>query len=261
VKPDPEGPSEDRPMTLGEHLDELRKRVFVCLLIAIVFVGACFAVEEMLLGIALWPAQSVMRGLPGTELISIEVGEQFFSGMKVCIVAGLFFAAPLILYVLWGFVARGLHAHERRYVHVFAPVSYVLFLGGCLFFYFVIQPFTLEVLIPWHMDDIVGPGGEPIRVTAKLSIQHTISFFLGMTLVTGLFFELPLVMLFLQAIRVATWRTYVKYASHCVFGLVVISALITPTGDAFTLLVFLIPILILFAGGIVACRIMAPKDV
>jgi sec-independent protein translocase protein TatC len=258
---DDAGPAEDRPMTLGEHLDELRKRMIWCVLIAIVFMIGCALVEEALLGIMLWPAQSVMRGMgKSSEFISTEVGEKFFTAMKVDVVAGLFLGAPLILYVLWGFVARGLHAHEKRYVRLYAPFSYVLFMGGCAFFYFVIQPMTLRFLLWYRSDDIVSPTGEVILVPVKLTIQGTISFFLSMTLVTGLIFEMPLVMLFLQAIRFCTWKTYLRYAAHFVFGLTIFCALITPTGDAFTLLVFMIPVLLLFFGGALLCRIMAPKD-
>src|SRR6185436_11908638 len=232
---DDEGPQADRPMTLAEHLNELQKRLIWCVVIAGVFVIACAFVEEALVGIALWPAYSVMREIKGAEFISTEVGEQFFTGMKVYIVVGLFLAGPLILYILWGFVARGLHAHEKRYVHLFAPISYVLFLGGCLFFYFVIQPFTLRTLLTWHSDNVMAPDGSIILVTPKLTMQNTVSFFLSMTLVTGVIFEMPLVMLFLQAIRICTWRTYLSAWKHFTLGLLVFAAVITPTGDAFTL--------------------------
>jgi len=68
------------------------------------------------------------------------------------------------------------------------------------------------------------------------------------------------VMLFLQAIRVCTWRTYLSAWKHFVLGLIIFSAVITPTGDALTLAVFMAPILVLFFGGILACRMMAPSD-
>jgi sec-independent protein translocase protein TatC len=258
---DEAGPAEDRPMTLSEHLDELRKRLFWCVGIAAVFVVACACVEEGILGIILWPAWSVMREQKGAEFIATDISEQFFTGMKVDIVVGLFLAAPLILYVLWGFVARGLHSHEKRFVRIFAPFSYVLFLGGCAFFFFIIQPITLRFLISYHASDVFGPDGKLIPIAAKLQMQSVIGFFLSMTLVTGLVFEMPLLMLFLQAIRICSWRTYLKYAKHFVFGLLIFSAVITPTGDMFTLGVFMIPVLMLFVGGVAACWMMAPKDI
>ena len=256
-----DGPAGDRPMTLAEHLDELRRRLFWCVLVAVAFFGACYLMESALVGIALWPAYSVLRDIKGGEFISTEVGEQFFTGLKVDLVVGLFLASPLILFLLWGFVARGLHAHEKRYVHLFAPVSYVLFLGGCAFFYFFIQPLTLRVLLSYHADNVLGPTGEIILVTPKLSLKDTVGFFLSMTLVMGLFFEMPLVMLFLQALRICTWRTYLSAWKHFLLGLLVLAAVVTPTGDAFTLLVFMVPILFLFFGGLLACRMMAPSDI
>jgi sec-independent protein translocase protein TatC len=256
-----DGPESDRPMTLAEHLDELRKRLFWCVAIALVFCVACYFVEQAMLGIAMWPAYSVMREMKGSEFIATGISERFFTSVKVDIVCGLFLAAPLILYILWGFVARALHSHEKRYVRIYAPVSYLLFLGGCLFFYFVIQPMTLRFLLQYHAADIIGPDGALIEVPAKLTIQGTISFFLSMTLVTGLVFEMPLVMLFLQAIRICTWKTYLSAWRHFLLGLLIFSAVITPTGDMFTLLVFMMPIVVLFFGGVLACRMMAPKDI
>lgn len=257
---DDDGPDADRPMTLAEHLDELRKRVMWCVVIAAVFCVACAFMEEALMGIAMAPANSVLREMKDSGFMSTEVGEKFFTAMKVDIVAGIFLAAPLILYVLWGFVARGLHPHEKRYVRIYSPVSYVLFLGGCSFFYFVIQPLTLRFLLTYHASDIVTPAGDVIEISMRPTIQGIVSFFLSMTLITGLIFEMPLVMLFLQAIRITTWRTFSKYRRHFFFGMLVLAAVITPTGDAFTLSIFMAPMLVLFEGGILICRMMAPKD-
>lgn len=256
-----DGPAGDRPMTLAEHLDELRKRLFWCVLIVLAFFCVALYAEPVLLGIALWPAYSVLRGMKGGEFIATEVSEKFMTSMKLDLVVALFLAAPMILYILWGFVARGLHSHEKRYVRIYAPFSYVLFMGGCVFFYFVIQPVTLQFLLDYRADDILAPDGTIIAAPPKLAIQSTISFFLSMTLVMGLFFELPLVMLFVQAIRIATWKTYLKYAKHFVFALFVAGAIITPTPDAATLLVFMTPVLALFFGGILLCRMMAPSDI
>lgn len=248
-------------MTLAEHLDELRKRIMWAILAAAAFVGVCAYFDKELLAIAMAPAHAVLQELPRKgAIIATQVGEQFFTGIKVAIVAGVLLGSPVILWILWGFVARGLHPHEKRWVNVFAPISYLLFVAGCLFFYFGIQPFTLRFLLGYLKEDVQLPGGEAIPVDTMLSLRETLSFFLSMTLVTGLIFEMPLVMLFLQAVRICTWRTYVRHARHFVMGLTVFSAFITPTGDFFTLLVFMAPVLVLFGGGILACRIMAPKD-
>jgi len=258
---DEDGPDGDRPMTLAEHLDELRKRVFLCVAIAAVFCIACAFMEEALMGVALAPANSVLREMKNSGFMSTDVSEKFFTAMKVDVVAGLFLSAPLILYILWGFVARGLHAKEKRFVRIYAPFSYVLFMGGCAFFYFVIQPISLRFLLLYHAADIMDPSGEIIEVAMRPTIQGAVSFFLSMTLVTGAIFEMPLVMLFLQAIRITTWRTFAKYRRHFFFGMLVLAAVITPTGDAFTLAIFMAPMLVLFEGGILLCRMMAPSDI
>src|SRR5262249_29667084 len=157
----------------------------------------CF--EEELLTIVMAPADDVLRGIKGAEFIATKPGEMFFTSMKVDIVAGIFFAAPAILLILWGFVARGLYPRERRWGPIYVPISCGLFVAGCLFFYFVIQPYTLQYLLSYHAD-MNSWFGRVFHIAPKLKFEEAVNFFLSMTLVTGVIFELPLVMLFLQAI-------------------------------------------------------------
>ena len=256
---DDDGPESDRPMTLFEHLEELRRRVFWAVVVAAIGVAVCAFFQAELFAVALAPVHGVLArhaAETGGELIFTEVSEPLFTGLKLILVAGLFFTGPAVLYLLWGFVSTGLYPHEKRSIRVFAPVSYLLFIGGCVFFYFVIQPIALEALITYPPEMHTLDGGR-IRVSAKLSLQSTVSFFLTMTVIMGLIFELPLVMMFLQKIRVVTWRTFSKYRRHFLIGALVLSAVITPTGDAFTLGLFMIPIVVLFEGGILVCRLTA----
>ncbi len=257
---DDDAPSGDRPMTLREHLDELRRRALWCVLIAGAAAVGCWMCQDALLGIALAPANSVLKEIPNSELISTETGEKFLTAMKLDLVAGIFISSPLILYVLWGFVARGLHAKEKRFVRIYSPVSYLLFLAGCWFFYFELQPLFLSYLLRYETSGIVGPSGEQIPIAMKLEFGKQVNFFLVMSLVTGLIFELPLVMLFLQAIGVCDWRTYLKYAKHFNFGMLVAITVFSPASDVYSITLFMVPVVALFFGGVLVCKLKAPKE-
>ena len=171
---------------------------------------------------------------------------------------GIFFASPFVLWEVWGFVSKGLYAHERRVVRLVAPISAVLFLCGCAFYYFLIQPQALEFLLT-NWVAIPLPNGETIEIRPMPRIENALSFFLTMALVMGLTFELPLGMVAAQKFGIVTWRTYSKYRRHFFMGSLVAMAVLTPSGDMFTLAVCMIPVLFLFEGGILTCWILNPN--
>lgn len=246
-----DGPAGDRPMSLSEHLDELRGRLLKALVSVVLALAVCAYFHQELLEAALGPAARVARN-HGLKLIATGVTEQFFTEMHVVIVAALFLSGPLVLYQMWGFVATGLYDHEKRWVRVFAPVSYVLFAAGCVFMYFVAQPLMLEVMLTFM--DVRSAQFEVMPQVADL-----VGFFLGTTLVMGIVFELPLVLLFVQALGMADWRTFSKFRRHFLMIAVVLAAVITPTGDAVSLAAFMVPIVLLFEIGILLCRFSAGR--
>lgn len=248
---DDEGPTGDRPMSLSEHLDELRGRMLKAVVAVVAALAVCGYYHQELVEAALGPAARVARN-HDLKLIATGVTEQFFTEMHVVIVAALFLAGPFVLYQIWGFVATGLYDREKRWVKVFAPISYVLFAAGCVFMYFVAQPLMLEVMLTFM--DVRTATFEVMPQVADL-----VGFFLGTTLVMGLIFELPLVMLFVQALGMANADTFARFRRHFLMISVVVAAVITPTGDALSLAAFMVPIVLLFEVGIVVCRIAAAR--
>lgn len=259
---DADGPSADRPMTLGDHLDELRRRLFrVVLYVAVAALGVAMF-ERELMGVVLAPYAEIFAKVPGASFQTTEISESFFVFMKFDLVIGLFFASPGVLYEVWGFISRGLYEREKRVVRVVAPISALLFLAGCSFYYFVIQPGALDFLLT-NWVEIPLPGGGKLPIRPQPRLENVFSFYLTMSLVMGLTFELPLGMVAAQKIGVVNWRSFSKYRKHFVMGSLVVMAILTPSGDAFTLGICMIPVLFLFEAGILVCRIMlpnAPKD-
>lgn len=260
---DEDGPHSDRPMTLGQHLDELRKRVFRSVVYAFVGCGVAYAFEDQIVSFVLTPYWEVLQTMPKAGFQVTEVSEAFFARMWLDVVVGLFLAGPFILLEIWGFIAKGLYDREKASVRTFAPISLFLFIEGAVFYYFVIQPGTLGFLLTYGTELPVLGTTIVERVAVQLKLETTINFYLVMSLVMGLTFQFPLGMIFAQKLGVATWRTYIKYWRHFFLGSAVVMAILTPSPDAATLVICMIPVLFLFVGGIVVCWLMkrdAPKE-
>ena len=162
------------------------------------------------------------------------------------LVAALFVSSPWVAWHLWRFVAGGLHPNERKYVYLFAPATTVLFVAGCLFSYFVLVRYGIRFLIDFGAD----MGVKPIP-----SIDSQLMFVLLLSLVMGVIFQLPLVMLVLVVIAVIYTQTYVKKRKLFVIIAFIIAAIITPTQDAINLALATAPMLLLYEIGIWICRI------
>lgn len=247
-----EGPPEDRPMTLREHLEELRKRVLRSVLILVVGAAVAFYFQDQLLAIVVAPVADVLERHQGIGTMQVrQVGELFFSSVKISLVLGLFATAPFVGHQLWQFVATGLYPRERRYVTLFAPLSYLLFMGGAAFFYFVFLPQVLEILLTWNM------GKMAVEVNPELGAY--LGVFLGMALVMGLVFQLPIMMMILQLTGLITWQTFSRYRRHFIVASLILAAVLTPTGDAISLGLMMVPVIILFEVGLLICRMIGRR--
>lgn len=254
-----DGPAADRPMTLGQHLEELRRRVLRSVLYAAAAFLLAFAFEDEIVAIVLEPYWDVLRRLAKSSIQVTEVTEAILGRMWLFFVLALFAAGPFILLEVWGFVARGLYEREKRAVRVFAPISLFLFAEGCLFYYFVIQPPMLEQLLTYGVDVPLYGGALHEQIEVNLRFENAIRTFLILSLVMGLVFQLPLVMVFVQKIGLANWRTYSSHRRHFFVANLVAMAILTPTTDAVTLLIFMLPVTVLFEGGVIVCWLMDPK--
>jgi sec-independent protein translocase protein TatC len=234
---------EDR-MPFMEHLGELRVRIMRALYGLLAGTVIALPFSERIVD---WLARPVTR--LGYELVFTAPAEAFWVQMKVGLIAGVFIAAPVILWQVWAFIAPGLHRHEKKYAVPFVLIGSVMFLAGGAFSLFVVTPYALTFLLGY-----ARPGLKPM-----ITIQNHIDFLLKFTLAFGAVFELPLALTLLARMGVVNARMLAKNRKYAILGAFVAGAILTPTPDAFNQALMAGPLIILYEVGIVCARVFGRK--
>lgn len=241
------------PQTFWDHLDVLRSSLIRMGVAIVVFAVAAFCMKETLFSVVLAPRSSdfVTYRLLGVDAFSIHLmntglTEQFMIHMRTAIYAGLLVASPYLLYELFRFVSPGLYQNERRYAVWIVGAAYMMFLAGTLINYFVVFPLTVRFLGTYQ----VSPD-----VANMLTLQSYIDTLIGMSLVMGVVFELPVICGLLGRMGLITSRMMSDYRRHAIVAILVVAAIITPTTDMFTLFVVALPIYLLYELSIQIVRI------
>ena len=233
-------------MTFTAHLEELRSRLLKCLIaVGIGFFGSYFFKEEFFQVLSR-PLLKAM-GDKGT-MIFTGVPEPFFVYLKVALVAGIFFTAPIIIYEIWAFIAPGLYVQEKRYVVPFVFFSSLLFLLGALFAYFVVCPFGFRFLL----------GFAAHNIQPMLAIKEYFSFSTKLLLAFGFVFQLPLFIVFLSKAGIVTPETLSRQRKYVILLIFAVAAFLTPP-DVATQFMMAVPLLALFEIGIIMARIFGKK--
>lgn len=240
-------------LTFWDHLDVLRSSLIRMGVAVVMFAVAAFCLKDELFSVVLAPRSSdfVTYKLLGVDPFSIHLmntglTEQFMIHMRTAIYAGLLVASPYILYELFRFVSPGLYQNERHYVVWIVGAAYVMFLMGTLVNYFVVFPLTVRFLGTYQ----VSPD-----VANMLTLQSYIDTLIGMSLVMGVVFELPVVCGLLGHMGLINNRMMSEYRRHAIVAILIVAAIITPTTDMFTLFVVALPIYLLYELSIQIVRI------
>ena len=240
------------PLTFWDHLDELRSSLLRMLGVTVLFAIIAFVLKDELFAIVLAPRSSdfLTYRLLGVEdfqlhLMNTGLTEQFMIHMRTAMYAGLLVASPYILYELFRFVSPGLYQNERRYAVWIVGAAYLMFLIGTLVNYLVVFPFTVRFLGTYQ----VSPD-----VANMLTLQSYVDTLLGMSLVMGVVFELPVVCGLMGKMGLISGHLMAQYRRHALVAILIVSAIITPTTDAFTLFVVAVPIYLLYELSIVIVR-------
>jgi sec-independent protein translocase protein TatC len=170
--------------------------------------------------------------------------EAFMIYLKVSLIVGVVISSPWIFFQLWLFVAAGLYAHERKYVYTYLPISLGLFLGGTLFCFYLVIPQVLNFLFEFN----IWLGMRP-----EIKIGDWITFALIVSLMFGISFQLPLVMLFLERISLFGVRVYREKRRHAILVIAILSMVLTPS-DPVSMMMMMIPLCILYEIGILLCH-------
>ena len=240
------------PLTFWDHLDELRSSLFRMLGVTVLFGIIAFVLKDELFAVVLAPRSSdfLTYRLLGVEdfqlhLMNTGLTEQFMIHMRTAMYAGLLVASPYILYELFRFVSPGLYQDERRYAVWIVGAAYLMFLIGTLVNYLVVFPFTVRFLGTYQ----VSPD-----VANMLTLQSYVDTLLGMSLVMGVVFELPVVCGLMGKMGLINGHLMAQYRRHALVAILIVAAIITPTTDAFTLFVVAVPIYLLYELSIVIVR-------
>jgi sec-independent protein translocase protein TatC len=253
VTPPPPPPPEDEDdeedggmlrMSFMEHLEELRARIIRALWgFGVVFAG-CMLFANKLFDIVLAPGRIALKntGIPGAGFIAIDPMENFsIIWMWTPLVASLFLGAPWILWQVWSFISPGLYQREKKWAVPFVLGTAGLFILGGVFGYFVAFRYGMTFLF--------GLGGGE-GVVPMISIDKYFDKFVDVMLGIGLVFELPVLIFFLTLLRVASPSFLLEHSRYAILAIVVIAAIITPTPDVFNLMLFAVPMCMLFFFGI-----------
>jgi sec-independent protein translocase protein TatC len=238
----PESESESGKMSFLEHLDELRKRLFHIIIYVGIGLVACFYFHREIYRFLAVPIQQALP--PGEMLAYTKPTDPFMIYVKVSILAGIFLTIPFSLYEVWKFIAPGLYRKEKKYVLPFLFFSIVLFVTGGLFCYYVVLPQTYSFLLKM---------GEEFRPVIKIDeyLDLTNMMILGF----GLIFEMPVVVAFLSIFGLVSAKFLWSKFRYAVVIIVAAAAMLSPTGDAFSLVLWAAPMVLLYLVSIVVAAV------
>jgi sec-independent protein translocase protein TatC len=247
-----EGPEEPEVrMTFGEHLEELRSRLFKSIVALLVSIMGSMFLYQPLVTFITRPHFKAMQLLniaeKDSKFLSSTYTGPVVSMMMLTFIIGLFFASPIIGYQIWAFISAGLYKNERKYVLAFAPVSFGLFCIGCICGYLYLVPLALYSLAKMLDTSIVSP---------TYSFSEYLSLVMKLTIMLGGIFQLPLIMVFFAKIGLVQPSTYNKWRRAAIIFNVIFAALITPA-DVMTMLLVMVPLLLLYEVGVVCSYIFA----
>ncbi len=242
-------------MTFFEHLSELRKRIIYSLYA--IGIGAFIGIYLSKYFIY-WINKPMLKALADAhldpKLIYTHPAGYLNLVITVGVYLGIVLASPIVLYQIWLFVAPALYKHERGAITGFMFSTVFLFLAGIAFGYFITLPYVLHFL--------VNPG--PLfmlqrDVTPMISVNEYFDLILLILLGIGLMFELPVLIFFLSLFGIVTpkflWRNF-RYA---ILIIAVVAAIVTPTPDAMTMLVFMAPMIGLYFLGIAVSAVVTRR--
>ncbi len=239
-------------MSLGAHLEELRKRLFRSVLALGAATAVAFAFHDDLLRIATIPHAQAFEMFdprpPKPVFIAMDYVAPVATMVKLSLIVGLFLASPVIGWQAWRFVGAALYANERRWALTFGICSFLLFVLGGVSGYFILIPYTLYGLASMLPFD---------QVLAAFDISAYLNLVMTLTVALGGVFQLPLVMAFLTRIGLVPPRSWGRWRRHGIVGNLVLAAVLAP-GDPLSLAAFAAPLLLLYEVGAITARFCAP---
>ncbi|MDD6473649.1 MAG: twin-arginine translocase subunit TatC [Bacteroidales bacterium] len=253
---------EDKELSFWDHLDVLRHLLMRVVVVWLVFgIGYFILMPEIFDKVILAPCYDnfvfydllkyigTSLGFTGdfftkeftVHLININMAAQFFTHLSTAFWLSVVTAVPYLIYEAWRFIAPALYKEEKRGVRKAFLLGTVMFFIGVAVGYFMVFPLTLRFLATYELSG---------AIENQISLNSYIDIFMMLILCIGLSFELPLVTWILSLIGLLNRKTMREYRRHSVIVIFILAAIITPTGDPFTLSVVAIPLCLLYEMSI-----------
>jgi len=252
-------PPEDVPMTVLEHLGELRSRLIKALVGCLPAMIVAWEFKEKLLDFLLQPFSIAYRriGLGDKAVMNYSnPPEMFTTYVKISMVCGFMIASPWVFYQVWAFIAPGLYKRERLYAIPFVLASTLFFSGGAFFAYAALMPQMYETLL--SMGGQIE--GSSLLIQPMMLITENLAFATQVLLAFGVVFEVPVVVTFLALAGIVNWRQLLAFGRWWVVIAAVISAVLTPTPDVGSMLLMLVPLVVLYYLSVVLAYVFGPKS-
>jgi sec-independent protein translocase protein TatC len=227
---------------ISTHLQELRRRLIICLAAVAAGILIAFIFADQLFAILIRPAGNV-------SLIFVEVTEMLSTYMQVCLIGGIIIAMPVLVYELIAFVSPALNPGEKKSLWIILPFILLMFAGGVLFGYFVLIPPAMQFLLS------IGAG----IATPQIRIGNYISLVSRLLLAIGLVFETPVITTFLARLGVLSSKWLAAQWKWAVILAFVLGAVITPTIDPVNQTLVAVPLIILYLLSILLARLVEKR--
>ena len=238
-------------MSFWDHLEALRGTIWHSVLSVLLASVAFLCFPKALFRAVLWPTQPdfPLYRLPGVdfsmELINIELSAQFFVYLKVSVLCGLVVAFPYVIWEIWKFIEPALFEDEVKHLRPAFLGGTLMFYIGCAIGYVLVFPFTFRFLVEYNLSP---------NITNQINLQSYIDNFTMLILVMGIVFEMPLLAWLLSLFGILRKSFLREYKRHAIVALLIAAAIITPSGDPFTLMLVFIPLYVLYELSILVVK-------
>ncbi len=237
--PEAEIRAEEVQMTMMEHLAELRRRLIISFVSIGIGAIVAWILYPQIIEFLLEPYCDTLQAGERCQLYVRNPLEPFSVRLTIAGYGGIIFAMPMILWQVWCFVAPGLYSNEKRYAVPFIVGGVLLFFLGAGLAYWSI-PRALEFLGQVGGDDF----------TELFAPGDYLGFVIKMIVAFGVAFEFPILLIFLQILGILQYQTLTKARQYAIVGIVVLVAVITPSGDPFTLMILSVPMYLFYETSI-----------
>ncbi|GKV56669.1 Sec-independent protein translocase protein TatCy [Sporosarcina sp. NCCP-2222] len=227
----------EKNLTVIEHIDEIRKRLMVIVVFFVIAVIGSFIMAKPVI-------KFLQEQAPEQTFNAFNVADPIIVYLKVVVFLAVVIISPIIMYQFWSFVSPGLHETERKVTLSYIPFTFLLFLAGVSFSYFILVPYVMKFMMNLSED---------LGIASTFGINQYFTFLFQIIIPFGIVFQLPIVMLFLSRLGILNPKYLVKIRKVAYFVLFVLAAFITPP-DIVSHLFTSVPLFILYEFSVIISR-------